>query len=221
MSITFPNETREYRTIRDKLLVAENELRDKVEAVAALRRSLPMGGQVGEEYEFKNLDNESISLSGLFQDNKDSLLIYSYMLADDYNAPCPACTSIIDALEGTALHLTQVANLAVVISGSIEQAKQIKQARGWKNITILSCDGNDYNRHYFGETNDGSQMPMMNVFHKQGSKIFHFWGSELLYTPRDGHPRHMDLLWPLWNALDLTPEGRADDLPMLDYSDRV
>ena len=217
MSISFPNESSEYRKARNKLLIAENELRDKVEAVAALRRTLPMGGQVNDDYEFKNLKNQSVNLSDLFHRNKKSLLLYSYMLGRDYDAPCPACTSILDALEGTALHLTQAANLAVVISGSIEQAKQIKQARGWKYIDILSCDGNDYNCHYFGETADGTQMPMLNVFHKQGAKIFHFWGSELLYSPRQGHPRHLDQLWPLWNALDLTPEGRADGLPGLNY----
>ena len=176
MSISFPNESSEYRKIRDQLLIAESELRDKVEAVAALRRTLPMGGRVDADYEFKNLNNESVKLSGLFHRNTKSLLLYSYMFGSDYDAPCPACTSIIDALEGTALHLSQVANLAVVISGSIEQAKQLKQARGWKYIQILSCDGNDYNHHYFGETADGTQMPMLNVFHKQGTKIHHFWG---------------------------------------------
>lgn len=218
MTIRFPNESSEYRALRDQLLIAENELRDKVEEVAALRRTLPMGGQVEQDYVFKDLQSNSVKLADLFQRGKESLLVYSYMFGLDDRTPCPACTSIIDALEGTARHLTQVTNLAVVISGSIEQARQIKNDRGWKEVNLLSCDGNDYNRHYFGETEKGGQMPMMNVFHKQDGKIFHFWGSELLYMPRDGHPRHLDQLWPLWNALDLTPEGRADDLPKLDYS---
>ena len=26
-----------------------------------------------------------------------------------------------------------------------------------------------------------------------------------------GQPRHADLTWPLWNLLDLTPEGRGTD----------
>lgn len=217
MSITFPNESKEYRTLRNQLLKAENELRDKVETVAALRRRLPMGGKSNEDYEFKTIDNDSVRLSELFQDDKDSLLLYSYMYGPNNANPCPACTSIIDALQGTAAHLTQAANLAVVISGSIDKARQIKQNRGWSNIDIFSCADNDYNRHYFGETVDGTQMPMLNVFQQHGGEIFHFWGSELLYAPCDGHPRHLDQLWPLWNALDLTPQGRADNLPRLDY----
>jgi predicted dithiol-disulfide oxidoreductase (DUF899 family) len=31
-------------------------------------------------------------------------------------------------------------------------------------------------------------------------------------------PRHVDMLWPLWNLLDLTPEGRGKDwYPKLAY----
>ena len=217
MSISFPNESSNYRKLRDQLLSAEDELRDKVEAVAALRRSLPMGGQVKIDYEFININNDSVKFSELFQGNNESLLLYSYMFAPGDHVPCPACTSIIDALQGTAIHLTQVVNLAVVISGRVEQAKLIKQTRNWTHIDIYSCDGNNYNRDYFGESADGGQMPMLNVFQKHNDEIFHFWGSELLYTPREGHPRHLDQLWPLWNALDLTPQGRVDNLPKLNY----
>lgn len=217
MNISFPNESKDYRERRNELLIAESELREKVESVAALRRALPMGGRVEKDYEFRNLDNSGVKLSELFARDKSALLVYSYMLGPDDEKPCPTCTSILDALNGTALHLTQVVNLAVVISGNIEQARQIKQARDWTYLDLYSCNSNDYNRHYFGETPDGAQMPMLNVFHKKETEIFHFWGSELLYAPRDGHPRHLDQLWPLWNALDLTPHGRVDDLPRLDY----
>ena len=40
----------------------------------------------------------------------------------------------------------------------------------------------------------------------------------MLYVPVNGHARHIDLLWPLWNVLDLTPEGRGTDwYPKLSY----
>ncbi len=61
-------------------------------------------------------------------------------------------------------------------------------------------------------------MPMMNVFVKKDDGIHHFWGSELLYAPADGQPRHVDLLWPLWNIFDVTPGGRGTDwYPKLSY----
>jgi predicted dithiol-disulfide oxidoreductase (DUF899 family) len=34
-----------------------------------------------------------------------------------------------------------------------------------------------------------------------------------------GDPRHVDSIWPIWNVLDLTPDGRGPDadFPRLDY----
>ena len=50
------------------------------------------------------------------------------------------------------------------------------------------------------------------------SGLHHFWGSEVFFAELEGHPRHLDQLWPLWNVLDLTPMGRGTDwFPALDY----
>ena len=76
---------------------------------------------------------------------------------------------------------------------------------------VLPPAANTYNRDYLAETDDGSeQRPMLNVFHRDGEKIRHFWGSELLYAPSDPDqdPRHVGTLEPVWNLFDLTPEGR-------------
>jgi predicted dithiol-disulfide oxidoreductase (DUF899 family) len=47
--LRYPNESREYRDARDALLKDEQELVDKVRAVAAQRRTLPLGGQLKED----------------------------------------------------------------------------------------------------------------------------------------------------------------------------
>jgi predicted dithiol-disulfide oxidoreductase (DUF899 family) len=94
------------------------------------------------------------------------------------------------------------------------------RGRGWNNLRLLSSAGTTYNRDYHGETEKGAQMPMMNVFVKKDGKVRHFYGSELLYAPEDKgqNARHNDLMWPLWNVLDLTPEGRGSDwYPKLAY----
>jgi predicted dithiol-disulfide oxidoreductase (DUF899 family) len=96
------------------------------------------------------------------------------------------------------------------------------ETRGWRRLRLLSSAGNTYNRDYHGESDDGSeQLPMLNVFHRHGDTIRHFWGSELLFeSPEPGQdPRHGDTIDPLWNLFDLTPEGRGDDwYPDLTYS---
>ena len=61
----------------------------------------------------------------------------------------------------------------------------------------------------------------MNAFQLEGDEIHHFWSSELLWTPMDGgHPRHIDIAWPLWGLLDMTRSGRhRDTVPQLHYQE--
>jgi predicted dithiol-disulfide oxidoreductase (DUF899 family) len=62
-------------------------------------------------------------------------------------------------------------------------------------------------------------MPILNVFHRDGETIRHFWSSELLVAPKDPgqDARHVNDLEPLWNLFDLTREGRPDWDEQIDY----
>src|ERR1700745_2632342 len=73
----FPNESAEYRSARNALLAEEIELRRNIEHVAALRRALPLGGKVPEDYSFES-PNGTVHLSDLFGD-KQTLVVYSMM----------------------------------------------------------------------------------------------------------------------------------------------
>ena len=46
----FPNESTEYRKLRNDLLEEEIALRETLESVARLRRKLPAGGALKENY---------------------------------------------------------------------------------------------------------------------------------------------------------------------------
>jgi len=48
----FPGESPSYREARNQLLQAEMTLRKNIEEVATLRRKLPLGGEVPEDYIF-------------------------------------------------------------------------------------------------------------------------------------------------------------------------
>ena len=54
--VRFPGESDAYRAARDRLLEREIELRRALEAVAALRRELPLGGRVKEDYVFEEVN---------------------------------------------------------------------------------------------------------------------------------------------------------------------
>jgi predicted dithiol-disulfide oxidoreductase (DUF899 family) len=219
----FPGESDSYRNARDSLLSAERALRKNIEEVAALRRTLPPGGALKQDYVFEEISDASGAasrkFSELFEGGKESLFLYSLMFAPDDEAPCPACNSILDSLNGAAPHIRDRINFAVIAKTSPEKLRAWASGRGWNNLRLLSSQANSYNADYFGETPEGNQIPAINVFRKTEAGIHHFYNSELLYSPSEAgqHPRHADMIWPLWNVFDLTPEGRGNWGPRLSY----
>jgi predicted dithiol-disulfide oxidoreductase (DUF899 family) len=149
-----------------------------------------------------------------------TLVLYSFMYGPEMERPCPSCTSILDSLDGEAPHIAQRVALAVVAKSPMPRIRAFADERGWRNLRLVCSAGNDYNRDYHGESADGSQTPMLNVFTRRDGEIRHFWGSELLHAPREPgqEPRHVDAIWPLWSVLDATPEGRGTEWsPRLEY----
>ena len=239
--IRFPGESDDYRRARNHLLASEVELRRMLETVAAQRRALPRGGLVPEDYGFEEADGGGeVSFSELFAPGKDTLVIYSFMFPrspGDTRAgpvtgetaglaltemPCPSCTSILDGLDGAAPHRAQRLNLAVVAKSAPERIRAFARERGWRHLRLLSSHSNAYNRDYHAETPEGHQLPILNVFVRDGEEIRHTWASELLFAPgNEGQEaRHVDLIWPIWSVLDMTPHGRGSgpNFPGLDYA---
>ena len=220
---TYPNESPEYRNARDELLEAESDLREQLEAVAKLRRELPRGGEVRGGYVFEERQADGsiteVRIDDLFAPDLDSLLIYSFMYGPKMETACPLCTSFLDSLNGTVPHLAQRMNVAVCASSPIDRVADFAAERGWANLRLISSAKNSFHRDYLAEAEDGSQLPMANIFARRDGAIHHFWGSELLFSPfPTGNPRHVDMFWPLWNVLDVTPEGRGSNwYPSLEY----
>lgn len=216
----FPNESKPYRAARKRLLRAEIALRRQVEKVASMRRKLPAGGKLPQDYEFEEGDPpRAVKLSELFGD-RDTVVAYSFMYGPQMAKACPMCTSMLDGLDGNAPHIAQRANLVVIAKSPIARILEYARGRGWSNLRLLSSAGNSYNQDYFGESPEGSQAPMLNVFVRRRGAIRHFYGTELLFAKAEPgqHNRHVDMIWPLWNLLDFTPEGRGRDwTPKLQY----
>jgi predicted dithiol-disulfide oxidoreductase (DUF899 family) len=209
----FPNESDNYRTARNALLEEELLLKKATERVAALRRALPLGGPVPENYEFLDArTNAKVRMNELFAPH-DTIILYNFMFAPGAKKPCPSCTSFIDGIEGNVQYIEEQANFAVVAKAGPAELKAWADNRGWRRVKLLSSKNNKYNAHYRGENEAGVQLPAMNVFHLKGATIHHTYALESLFGPRPtgGDPRHADAMWPLWNVLDLTPSGRGED----------
>ncbi len=235
MTISNPGESADYRAARDRLLADEIALRERLEAVAAARRALPPGGLVPEDYVFDGLGADGrpakVRLSELFAPGKDALVVYCYMFPRHHDdtrpgpedgataelpleqSPCPSCTAFLDGLDGAAPHVEAGgANLVVVAGAPLERVVTFAREHGWRHLRLLSAAGNSFKRDYHAEAEDGSQVPLTLVFHRDGDEIRHFWSSELMfagYEP-DQDPRHNGTLDIFWNVLDLTPAGRGE-----------
>ena len=125
----------------------------------------------------------------------------------------PIAHRLARSARGCGEHVSQRVNLAVVGKAPLRRILAFAGERGWRRLRLLSSARTTYNRDYFAETAEGHQRPMLNVFHRDGETIRHFWGSELFYAPAEPgqDPRHVGTIEPLWNLYDLTPAGRGTD----------
>jgi len=180
-----------------------------------------------------------VKFSQLLAPGQDTLVIYSFMfprwpgdtrpgpvegetarltLAE---TPCPSCTSILDSLDGAAPHLAHRLSLVVVAKSDPARIRTFARERGWRHLRLLSSRNSNYNRDYHAETPEGEQIPIANVFTRDGDGFRHRWAAELMFAPRsEGEDaRHVDLIWPIWNLLDMTPGGRGNEanFPAMHY----
>ena len=213
----FPNESSEYREARNALLSEEIELRRHIERVSALRRALPPGGEIPEDYTFEG-PNSAVRLSELFG-NKDTLVLYSMMFGPQRERACPMCTAMLTSWEGTARNLRERVALAITARSPLERLLDFKKERGWQNLQIYSDTKGDYTRAYVS-AEDGD-VPGLTIFTRGGGTVRHFWSGEMSPEMADlgQDPRGAPDLDPLWTVLDLTPAGRGGTwYPKLEYT---
>jgi predicted dithiol-disulfide oxidoreductase (DUF899 family) len=212
----YPNESAEYRAARNDLIVQEIELRRNLERVASQRRALPAGGEIPQDFLLAS-ETGPLRFSNLFGD-KHTLVIYSMMYGPQRKAPCPMCTSFLDAWNGTAVNLRQRIAVAVTARSPIERLIDYKKQRGFTNLPFISDGSGEYTRTYVNP--EDADVPGFSVFSRRDGIIRHFYSSEMSAPMADPgqDPRGAPDLDPLWLMLDLTPDGRGSDwYPKLDY----
>jgi len=203
----FPNESQAYRDARAALLKDEQELVDKVKAVAEKRRKLPLGGKLKEDYVFRRANagkvGAPVKFSELFGDH-DTLLLYSFMFGPNWDKPCPSCTSLVDGFDRAWYSVTRDAAFVAIAKAPAERIAAWAKERGWSQIDLVSGFESPFQADYRCQgDNDDMQWPVMHVFTKRDGEIFHFWATETMSN-------HVDTVWAYWNLMDFTPEGRPD-----------
>jgi predicted dithiol-disulfide oxidoreductase (DUF899 family) len=223
------NESAEYLSKRDELRRAEIDSIRQRERVAELRRQLPPGPII-EDYVFEegpaSLDAgdtpiRQVRLSELFTVSDKALVIYHLTFGKKQTKPCPMCTLWIDGLNGVAHHLAQTVNFAIAAAASSAELRAHARSREWNRLRLLSCGNNTFKYDLNSEDREGNQDSTISVFTRDGDgKIRHFYTAH----PSMSHEikeRGIDLLCPVYNLLDLTPEGRGEWYADLSYGTKV
>lgn len=215
-------ESREYRDFRRKLHEAEMELRDQRERVAVLRRQLPLDTAV-EDYTFhegpaelqKDGPIREVRLTELVEGGQP-VVVYQFMYGRKQTKPCPICNMWIDGFSGIARHLEQSMTFVIVAAAAIDALRSWGARRGWDRLRLLSCAETTFKKDLHFEEPDGAQLPGVSVFTtNEGGEIRHFYSVSAVLAEKEH--RGIDLLTPVWNLLDLTPRGRGDWMPSLEY----
>jgi predicted dithiol-disulfide oxidoreductase (DUF899 family) len=215
----------EYRVRREELLRAEIALKDQIERVAALRRTLPLDGPI-EDYAFREGPRDlaagdepvrTTRLSELFDRGDQTLVLVHFMFGGAQTQACPMCTMWADGYDGVVPHLRQRIAFGVVVAGDVAAIRAWGRERGWRHVRLLSSAGTSFKRDFGMEDADGGQLPGISVFRLgPDGRPQHFYTQCAIMA--EGHWRGMDLLSPVWNFLDLTPEGRGDWMPKRSYA---
>jgi predicted dithiol-disulfide oxidoreductase (DUF899 family) len=214
----FPNESQEYHEARTKLLAEEIELRRHIQRVAQMRRELPPGGEA-KDYRFLDSDGKELSFADLFGKH-DTLFAYYWMYGPERERPCPMCTSFVGSLDIPAPDIEQQVAVAILSRSPVSRQLQFARERGWSNLTFYQTVGDDFARDYRMLQDDGSEWAMVGVWTREGDKVRLSWAAE--GGPETADPGFDPHLapdpTPLWNILDMTPQGRpATWYPKLEY----
>ena len=223
------NESAEYLTKREEVRLAEIELMRQRERVAELRRALPKGAEV-RDYEFLEGPTsvaagdepvKKVRVSELFTSPNRALVIYHLMFGKEQTVPCPMCTAWIDGYNGVAHHMAQNIDFAIVAAAEPVTLRAYARERGWDKLHLLSAGDSTFKYDLGSEDKEGRQDSTISVFTKDSDgTLYHFYSGHPWLAP-EIKERGIDELSPIWNLLDLTPQGRGEFYTSLDYGTKV
>jgi predicted dithiol-disulfide oxidoreductase (DUF899 family) len=215
----FPNESAAYARAREALLAEEIEFRRHLTRLTQIRQALPPGPVVSKNYRFKDHTGAEVPLLDLFGQHS-TLITYFWMYGPQRERPCPMCTNWLGGVNGNAADLKQRAALKILGRSSVERQKAFAAERGWRNLDFVQTIGDEYANDLGVLTATGDEYPALVVYRKDRDNVRVFYAAEMPFEAADPgqDPRTAPDVAPLWNLLDLTPEGRGQHwYPKLEY----
>ena len=182
-SLLMPAADDAYRRSRDRLRAAEIDLRDRIEAVAAMRRELPPGPVV-PDYTF--IENGSrVQLSELFAADKPHLIVYHLMYWAKDDSFCPSCSMWIDGFNGIAPHVTQQMNFVIASRAPIDKLREWAAHREWHRLRLALRRRTSFRTRHWGRRCRGQSRFDCRRLRERGRP----YTSRLHRAPGTGGPR--------------------------------
>lgn len=183
-----------------KLAELEKKLQaTKGEIVALLKER---SGEEVKDYELTDRKGAKVSLSSLFGDKSDLIVIHNM------GKGCAYCTTWADGFNGEYQHLQDRAGFVLVSNDDSQTMSEFTEGRSWK-FTCLSGADSDFTSDMGYRKPDGSVQPGISTFKKDSSgkiiRVAHTW-----FGPGD----EFCAVWPI---LDLLDKGADNWSPKYSY----
>jgi len=148
-------------------------------------------------------------------------VIYHFMFGKKQTTACPMCTAWIDGYNGVAPHLAQNVDFAIVAAADPAMLRAYARDRGWDKLRLLSAGDSTFKYDLGSEDREGRQDSTISVFTREADGTLRHFYSGHPWLAEDIKERGIDELNPVWNMLDLTPQGRGKFYASLDYGTKV
>jgi predicted dithiol-disulfide oxidoreductase (DUF899 family) len=224
--------TREqWAAAREGLLAREKEHTRLGDELARERRELPWV-RVEKEYRFVTVEGRR-TLAQLF-DGRSQLAVYHFMFGPSYEAGCPTCSSMADAVDGIVPHLNaRDVTMVFVSQAPLERLQAYRRRMGW-SFPWVSAAGTDFNVD-LGLSSSEEQTrswvePMREQLPSIAERNANESGTDLVgymtetfgfsaYVVEDGTVyqtystggRGVEFLMPYYPILDRVPKGRDEE----------
>jgi len=193
-------------TTQDQAAVAaeierlQKELTEGKKQLNALRQQLP--AEIVKDYTFKGPDGATTTLSVMFGDRTDLIIIHNM------GKGCRYCTLWADGFNGLLPHFRNRAATIMVTPDLPEVQQEFARSRGW-NFEIWSWQGTSFGRDMKMTDDKDSPWPGVSTFQKRPDGTMVRTGYDY-FGPGDYY-------CSIWHILDLFPAGADGWEPQYKY----
>ncbi|WP_409252599.1 DUF899 family protein [Bacillus sp. SCS-153A] len=180
-------------TILEEIEALERDIYQKKKRLLELKKSIPESKVIN--YEFVDSEERRVTLSELFGDKSELMLIHSM------GRSCRYCTMWADGFNGVYHYLNGKANFVVSSPDSPKAQADFAASRKWQ-FPMISVKGTAFAEE-LGFKKDGRYLPGVSTFRKDADGF--------IYLHRQSNFGPGDDYCVTWHLFDLLPSGSEKD----------